>query len=61
MRNSLWIIIVIMSAIMGYMLGYATSPMIETGLIGGKPAPHAATGAGKKELEQYYQDLFKEK
>ena len=61
MRNSLWTIIVIMSAIMGFMLGYATSPMLEVGLIGGKAASPAAKGESKQELEQYYKDLFKEK
>jgi basic membrane lipoprotein Med (substrate-binding protein (PBP1-ABC) superfamily) len=61
MRNSLWSVIAIVSVIMGFLMGYATAPMIETGMLmgrGGQSVPKTET---VKELEQYYEDLYKEK
>lgn len=61
MRNSLWVMIVIMAAIMGFIMGFSTSPMIEAGMFSGKGAAPGVKGDAKKELEQYYRDLYKEK
>ena len=60
MRNSLWTIIVVMAAIMGFLLGFSTSPMIETGMLGGHGAAPGSQGDSKKEIEHYYKDLYKE-
>lgn len=61
MRNSLWIIIAIVSTILGFVMGYATAPMMETGMLSGKGAKPASRIESTKELEQHYRDLFKEK
>lgn len=61
MRNSLWIIITIVSALLGFVMGYATAPMMETGMLSGKGGKPASKIESTKELEQYYKDLFKEK
>lgn len=61
MQKSLWTIFAILGALMGFLMGYATAPMIESGLMsgeGGKPRTSIET---KKEIEQYYKDLYKEK
>lgn len=61
MRNSLWAVIAIVGAIMGFLMGYSTAPMIESGMLsgqGGKPPPKIETS---KELEQYYKELYKER
>jgi len=60
-RSHLWAIIVVVAAIMGFLMGYSTSPMIETGMLGGSGAAPAPKGETKKEIEQYYKDLLKEK
>jgi hypothetical protein len=60
MRNSLWSIFAVLGAVMGFLMGYATAPMVESGLMrgeGGKPSAKIET---KKEIEQYYRDLYKE-
>lgn len=61
MHNSLWTVIAIVGGVMGFIMGYATAPMIETGMLtgqGGKPVSKIET---RKELEQYYKDLYQEK
>lgn len=60
MRNSLWSIFAVVAAIMGFLMGYSTAPMVEYGMFGGeggKPQPKVES---KKALEQYYKDLYKE-
>lgn len=60
MRNSLWSIFAVVGAIMGFLMGYATAPMVEYGMFSakaGKPQPQVEK---KKALEQYYRDLYKE-
>jgi hypothetical protein len=61
MHNSLMTVIAIVSAILGFVLGYATAPMLETGMLSGQGGRPAAAIESSKELEQYYKDLFKEK
>lgn len=60
MRNSLWSIFAVVGAIMGFLMGYATAPMVEYGMFSakaGKPQPKIEA---QKALEQYYKDLYKE-
>jgi hypothetical protein len=60
MRNSLWSIFAVIGVIMGFLMGYATAPMVEYGLFSakeGKPQPKVES---QKALEQYYKDLYKE-
>jgi len=61
MRNSLWIVIAIVSTILGFVMGYATAPMVETGMLTGKGGKPPAKVESAKEMEQYYKDLFREK
>lgn len=60
MRTSLWSIFAVLGAVMGFLMGYATAPMIESGLLsseGGKPRTKLES---RKDIEQYYKDLYKE-
>lgn len=60
MRNSLWTVIAIVGGVLGFVMGYATAPMVETGMLtgqGGKPQSKIET---RKDLEQYYKDLYRE-
>lgn len=60
MHNSLWSIFVVLGAVMGFLMGYATAPMIESGLISGQGGKAATQVETRKEIEQYYKDLYKE-
>lgn len=60
MRRSLWSIFAVLGAVMGFLMGYSTAPMIETGLITGQGGKPATKIESRKELEQYYKNLYKE-
>lgn len=60
MRNSLWSIFAVVGAVMGFLMGYATAPMMESGLLSGQDGKPRAKIESKKDLEQYYKDLYKE-
>ncbi len=60
MRNSLWSIFAVLGAVIGFLMGYATAPMIESGLMSGESGKPRATIENKKAIEQYYKDLYKE-
>ncbi|MBI3044081.1 MAG: hypothetical protein HYY78_14770 [Betaproteobacteria bacterium] len=61
MRNVLWTIFAIVGGIMGFLMGYATAPMIESGVLTGQGAKRATKIEAGKELEQFYKDLYKER
>jgi len=61
MKNELWIVILVVAIFMGYMMGFSLPPMIEVGMIGGKPEQAIGVKSGvNKEMEQYYKELEKE-
>jgi len=57
MKTSLWIVITLAGAFLGFSMGFATPPMVETGMITGKGAPPKVEKA--EELKKFYQDLYK--
>lgn len=61
MRNVLWTIFAIVGGIMGFLMGYATAPMIESGMLAGQGGKPASKMEANKELEQFYKDLYKER
>ena len=60
MRSNLWGIFAVVGAIMGFLMGYATAPMIESGLLSGQGGKPHSKIESSKEIEQYYKDLYKE-
>ena len=61
MKSELWIVILVIAAFMGYMMGYSLPPMIEVGMIGGKPEQAIGVKSGvDKDMEQYYKELLNE-
>ncbi|OGW36226.1 MAG: hypothetical protein A2010_12650 [Nitrospirae bacterium GWD2_57_9] len=60
MKKSLWVIIVVVAAFLGFMMGYSFPPFVETGFAGaaGK-APHTAPKIDK-DMQDYYKNLYKE-
>jgi hypothetical protein len=57
MKNSLWLIMIFSGAFIGFSMGFATPPMVETGMLTGKGAPPKVEKA--EELKKFYQDLYK--
>ena len=60
MKSSLWIVIAVTAAFLGFMMGYSLPPMIEAGVFAGKGEPAGIEPGLDKEMEQYYQELMKE-
>lgn len=61
MKNGLWVVILVVTVFMGFLMGYSLPPMIEVGMIGGEK--NEAIGLKSdvdEDLEKYYQQLSKE-
>ncbi len=60
MKNSLWVVIVIVAAFLGFLMGYTLPPLIEVGMIGGKGEIAGAQTELSEDMQDYYDDLLKE-
>lgn len=60
MKNNLWIVIMVTAAFLGFLIGYSTPPLIESGMIGGKGKQAKKPPALQKDTSQYYRDLYKD-
>ena len=61
MKNELWIVILVVAVFMGYMMGFSLPPMIEVGMIGGKPDQTIGIKSGvDKDMQDYYKRLEEE-
>lgn len=60
MKNPLWIIIVIVAAFLGFMMGYSVPPFVETGFAGGKGKAAQPGQKLDKDMQNYYKNLYKE-
>lgn len=60
MKKSLWIVVVIVAAFLGFLVGYSVPPMIEVGMIGGSVENPGAAQELSEEMQEYYADLLKE-
>ena len=61
MKNSLWVVILIVLSFMGFMMGYSLPPMYEVGLIGGSGKQDVGLKSEiSDEMEEYYKQLLKE-
>lgn len=60
MKNSLWMVIVIVAAFLGFLIGYTLPPLIEVGMIGGKGEKPGMQTELSEEMQDYYEDLLKE-
>jgi hypothetical protein len=58
-NRNLWAIFVVVGAILGFMMGYATAPMVETGMFSDEPAGPKTKAT--EDVKQYYEDLYKRK
>jgi hypothetical protein len=61
MKNSLWVVILIVLSFMGFMMGYSLPPMYEVGLIGGSGKQDVGLKSEvSDEMEEYYKQLLKD-
>ena len=61
MKNGLWIVILVVAIFMGFMVGYSLPPMIEVGMIGGKPDQAIGLKSDvNEEMEEYYKERQQE-
>ncbi len=61
MKNSLWLVIVVVAAFLGFIVGYSVPPLVEVGMIGGKAEKVGLKADMTKERKDYYSDLHQEK
>ncbi len=61
MKNGLWVVVLVVAIVMGFLMGYSLPPMIEVGLIGGEP--HQEVGIQSEvddQMKEYYRKLAEE-
>ncbi len=57
MKNALWTVNVMVAGFIGFLIGYSLSPMIEVGLIGGKPEEAGINTEMTEDMQEYYSKL----
>lgn len=60
MKKDLWVVIIIVGAFMGFLMGYSLPPMIEVGMIGPEKEQIGIQTDVDQDMEQHYQDLLNE-
>jgi hypothetical protein len=60
MKSTLWIIIVVVSGFLGFMMGYSFPPFLQTDLSGGKLQAAPEAQKVDKDMQDYYKNLYKE-
>lgn len=60
MTRTLWIIIVVISGFLGFMMGYSFPPFLQTDLSGGKLQIKPEAQQVDKKMQDYYKNLYKE-
>ena len=61
MKNGLWVVVLAVAVVMGFLMGYSLPPMIEVGLIGGEPNQQAGIQTEVDEqMQEYYRKLAEE-
>jgi hypothetical protein len=57
MKKELWIVVVVVGAFMGLMIGYSVPPMLEVGLIGGDKETVGISTEVSDDLADHYKSL----
>ncbi len=56
MKTNVWVVIVVVAAFLGFMMGYSVPPMIEVGYLGGEGEAGVQSEVDE-ELDAYYRAL----
>ena len=59
MKNTLWIVVVVIAVFLGFLMGYSVPPFLEVGFAVGKGKTAPPTKIDKK-AEDYYKNLYKD-
>ncbi len=59
MKQQLWVIIVMVVTLLGFMMGYSVPPFMEVGF-GVKTESKEPQAMSSEELEQYYKSLYQD-
>lgn len=57
MKRELWVVIAVVGAFMGLMIGYSVPPMLEVGLIGGEKEAVGISTEVSDDLAEHYKNL----
>jgi hypothetical protein len=61
MKNGLWVVVLAVAIVMGFLMGYSLPPMIEVGLIGAEPNQEVGIQSEVDEqMQEYYRKLAEE-
>lgn len=60
MSKQLWVIIIIVSGFLGFLMGYSFPPFLQTDLSGGKLTAAPESQTVDPQMQDYYKDLYKE-
>lgn len=60
MKNTFWIVVVIVMGFTGFLIGYSLPPFVEAGIIGGGPNKVKAGAQLDTKTQEYYKNLLKE-
>lgn len=60
MNKSLWKVVVVVAAFLGFMVGYSIPPMVEVGIFSSDGVARVQDTVDE-EMQEYYENLLKEK
>ncbi len=61
MIHTFWIVVVVVAAFLGFLMGYTVSPMLEVGYLTGDRESAGIKAEADQEMQDYYRDLLQEK
>jgi len=59
MKNTLWVVVVVIAVFLGFLMGYSVPPFLEIGFAVGKGKKAPPTKIDKT-MEDYYKNLYKD-
>ena len=60
MKQQLWIIILMVATLLGFMMGYSVPPFMEVGFGVKTESGETQGGMSQEELEEYYKSLYQD-
>lgn len=60
MRTQFWIVVLVVAAFLGFMMGYALPPFLEVGFGTGSTSVTQPSQPLDQDMMQYYKDLYKQ-
>ncbi len=61
MKDSLWMIIVVVAVFLGFLIGYSVPPLVKVGMIGNQGEKVKVETEVEAEMQDYYRGLYEDK